>query len=86
VEDEMPVPADGTTFTVKLSLKKRGGGTEVEAFVNGQRFAKKILPHLQGRVGKIALGCRNLHCEFDNLDASGKLEARPQAMRIAEVE
>jgi len=86
VEDEMPVPADGTTFTVKLSLKKRGGGTEVEAFVNDQRFAKKILPSLQGRVGKIALGCRNLHCEFDNLHASGKLEARPQAMRIAEVE
>src|SRR5215472_12167957 len=86
VEDEMPVPTDGTTFTVKLSLKKRGGGTEVEAFVNDQRFAKKILPSLQGRVGKIALGCRNLHCEFDNLHASGKLEARPQATRIAEVE
>jgi serine/threonine protein kinase len=86
VEDEMPAPPDGTTFRVKLSLKKRGAGTEVEAFVNGQRFAKKMLPHLQGRVGKIALGCRNLHCEFDNLTASGKLESRPMSKKIAEVE
>ncbi len=86
IADEMPVPPDGKTFTVKLSLKKRGNGTEVDAFVNGQRFVRKQLLNLQGRVGKIALGCRNLHCEFDNLVASGKLESRPALKKIAEVE
>jgi len=86
VADEMPVPANGTNFTVKLTLKKRSAGTEVEAFVNGERFAKKLLLNFQGRVGKIALGCRNLHCEFDNLRASGKLESRPAPTKLAEVE
>jgi serine/threonine-protein kinase len=78
-EDERPVPPNGTTFTVKLSLKRRGAGTEVEALLNEQRFAKKLLPKLHSKVGKVALGCRNLHCEFDNLRASGKLESRPPA-------
>jgi serine/threonine protein kinase len=75
VQDEMQVPQDGTTFTVKLALKKRSNGTEVEAFLNGQRFARKLLKGLEGRIGKVALGCRNLHCEFDDLKVWGKIES-----------
>jgi len=86
VEDEMPVPPTGTTFTVKLALKKRKNGTEVDAFVNGQRFARKVLVGLENRIGKVALGCRNLHCEFDNLKARGKLEARPPASKLADAQ
>ncbi len=32
---------------------------------------------LNGRTGKVALGCRNLHCEFAKLRAWGKVENRP---------
>jgi serine/threonine-protein kinase len=83
VQDEILLPPDGTTFTVKLAIKKRGAGTEVEAFMNEQRFARKLLKGLEARAGKVALGCRNLHCEFDDLKVWGKLEALPAAAKLA---
>ena len=73
VEDEMPTPSDGTPFRIKLSLRRhKGGGTEVEAFVNGERFAHRILHGLSTRSGRIALGCRNSHCNFDQLTVEGR--------------
>ncbi|MBI3181370.1 MAG: serine/threonine protein kinase [Myxococcales bacterium] len=77
VEDEMPVPKG--RFRVKLSLKRGKSGVDVSAYANGQRFAHKVLVGLQGQVGKVAVGCRNLHCEFDNLSATGKPAPRPGA-------
>jgi serine/threonine-protein kinase len=64
-------------------MKKRKNGTEVDAFVNGQRFARKELIGLDGRVGKVALGCRNLHCDFDDLKVRGKFAPAPQS-KVAE--
>ncbi len=76
VEDEMQVPLG--RFRVKLRLQKsRAGAVDVEASVNGQRFAHKILPGLAGQVGKVAMGCRNLSCRFDDLKVTGKPVARP---------
>jgi serine/threonine protein kinase len=78
MEDAMPTPPEGEAFTLKLSLKRRKGGTEVEAFVNRTRIVKKFLPGLEGQIGKVALGCRNMQCEFDNLRVVGKPSQRPQ--------
>ena len=76
VEDEMQVPMG--RFKVKLRLQKtKAGAIDVEASVNGQRFAHKVLPGLAGQVGKVALGCRNLSCRFDDLKVNGKPAARP---------
>ena len=69
---------------MKLALKKRSNGTEVEAFLNGQRFARKLLKGLEGRIGKVALGCRNLHCEFDDLKVWGKIESSLNAGKVAQ--
>jgi serine/threonine-protein kinase len=77
VEDEMPVPPPGTPFKVRLTLKRRNNGVEVEAFVNRNRFARKFLVGLEGRTGKVALGCRNMHCEFEDLVVLGKKDERP---------
>jgi hypothetical protein len=77
VEDEMPVPPEGQLFKVKMTLKRRTNGTEVEAFANNQRFAKKLLVGLENQTGKIAVGCRNLRCDFDDLKATGKPMLRP---------
>jgi serine/threonine-protein kinase len=83
VEDEMPIPPDGTPFRVRLTLKRRKGGTEVEGFLNGERFARKILVGLEGRTGRVALGCRSLHCEFRNLWIRGKQITPPDALQLA---
>jgi hypothetical protein len=32
-------------------------------------------------VGKVALGCRNLVCRFDNLEVTGKPERKPDRFR-----
>jgi len=85
VQDEMPTPPDGTPFRMKLTLRRhKGGGTEVEAFVNGERFAHRILQRLTTRTGRIALGCRNLHCDFDRLTIEGKAVAAPASTRTFE--
>lgn len=75
--DEMPVPALGA-FRVRLTMKQRKSGVMVEAFVNNRRFAYKMLPGLEDRVGKVALGCRNLACTFDKLSVQGLLVERPR--------
>ncbi len=75
--DEMPVPAR-RPFRVRLQLKKRNGGVMVEAYVNNARFAHKMLKGFEGRVGKVAMGCRNLSCSFGNLKVQGILVERPK--------
>ncbi|HEX8818556.1 MAG TPA: serine/threonine-protein kinase [Archangium sp.] len=81
VRDEAPVPSGA--FRVKLQMKKRKNGVDVEAFLNGdsEPFARKYLEGFQGRVAKVALGCRNLICTFDDLTVRGipsKKQARPK--------
>lgn len=76
VEDEAPVPRQGP-FKVRLRLQRVKAGAEVTAYVNGTRFARKTLPGLEGQVGKIALGCRNLHCTFEDLQVAGTPVQRP---------
>jgi serine/threonine-protein kinase len=49
-----------------------------EAFVNNVRFAYKMLHGLEGRVGKVALGCRNLSCSFSHLTVQGIPGERPK--------
>ena len=75
--DEMPVPTHGP-FRVRLQLKRKKNGVMAEAFVNNRRFAYKMLPGLEGRVGKLALGCRNLECSFSGLSVKGILTERPK--------
>jgi serine/threonine-protein kinase len=78
VEDEMPLPVHGP-YLVRLQMQRvKNGGVRVEAFLNNERFARKLLPGLENRVGKVALGCRNLTCTFDDLKVRGTLESRPQ--------
>ncbi len=77
VEDEMPLPRTGP-YLVRLQLKRRKSGVDVEAFLNNQRFARKYLPGLQGRVAKVALGCRNQACSFDDLQIKGTQMPRPR--------
>ncbi len=78
LDDEIPPPPDGVPFTVRLTLKRQKGGTLAEAFVNNQRVGRKLLVGLMDTTGKLALGCRNLHCEFDALKITGKSVGRPK--------
>jgi eukaryotic-like serine/threonine-protein kinase len=82
VEDEAPVPARGP-FRVKLQMRKKKDGVEVEAFLNDQRFARKYLEGLQGRTGKVAMGCRNLICSFEALTVRGLPMKKPQRQKMA---
>ncbi len=79
VEDETPTPPDGKPFKVRLRLRKHPTSDAVEAtgYLNGRRFARKVLPGLNGQVGKIALGCRNYECQFTRLTVRGQEEERP---------
>ncbi|WP_338866473.1 serine/threonine-protein kinase [Myxococcus stipitatus] len=78
VEDEMPLPTTGP-YLVRLKLSPmKGGAVLAEGFLGRQRFARKLLPGLAHRVGKVAVGCRNLACTFDDLKVRGQLEARPK--------
>jgi eukaryotic-like serine/threonine-protein kinase len=80
VQDETPVPQG--SFRVKLQLKRKKDGVEVAAYLNGEGepFAHKYLEGLQGRSAKVALGCRNLVCTFDDLVVRG-LQARKESDR-----
>ncbi|MCI0571029.1 MAG: serine/threonine protein kinase, partial [Myxococcaceae bacterium] len=86
LEDEYPVPKG--PFRVRLTLRKVKGGTEVIGRVNGVRFASKLLPGLEARTAKLALGCRNLDCTFEGLEVQGrempKPARRPRASGAAE--
>ena len=78
VEDEAQLPSG--RFRLRLELARaKGDAVDVTAYVNGQRFARKVLRGLGGQVGKVALGCRNLECRFDDLAVSGKAAPRPAA-------
>ncbi|RKG87947.1 serine/threonine-protein kinase [Corallococcus terminator] len=76
VGDEMPLPRQGP-FLVRLQLRKQKNGVRADAFLNNKLFATKMLPGFEGRVGKLALGCRNMKCTYDDLKVSGTLQARP---------
>ncbi|HYX89941.1 MAG TPA: serine/threonine-protein kinase [Myxococcaceae bacterium] len=82
VEDETPTPADGATFHLRLQLQRAHDAVAVTAYLNGHPFARKVLPGLQGKVGKVALGCRNYECAFSNLVVKGKPAPRPM-QRVA---
>jgi hypothetical protein len=71
VQDETPVPPG--PFRVKLQLKKKKNGVDVHAYLNGssEPFAHKFLEGFQGRAAKVAVGCRNLACTFDDLVVRG---------------
>jgi serine/threonine protein kinase len=77
VEDEMPTPPDGSTFRLRLQLRRAKDAVAVTAYLNGHAFARKMLPGLQGKVGKVAVGCRNYECAFANLVVRGKPAQRP---------
>ncbi|MFY0567781.1 serine/threonine-protein kinase [Archangium lansingense] len=86
VQDETPVPQ--TPFRVKLQLKKRKNGVDVSAYLNGssEPFAHKFLPGLQGRSAKVAMGCRNLVCTFDELVVRGVQTKKSVHNKVAETE
>jgi serine/threonine protein kinase len=76
LEDAVGVPR--SPFRLRLRLHRlKNGDVNAEAYVNELRFARKVLPGLAGQVGKIALGCRNLHCRFGHLEVSGHPVPRP---------
>jgi serine/threonine-protein kinase len=72
LSDVVPVPLD-RFFKLALQLKPVEGGVEAEALVDDQVFATNMLPGLAAQPGKVALGCRNLSCTFQALEASGAL-------------
>ncbi|NTX54376.1 serine/threonine-protein kinase [Myxococcus sp. CA039A] len=83
VEDEMPLPSTGPYF-VRLKLSPKAEGVVLaEGFLGKQRFARKLLPGLKNRVGKVAVGCRNLACTFDDLSVKGQLKERPPRQAVA---
>jgi hypothetical protein len=81
VADETFVPV-GRPFEVRLTLRRRKDVTLVEAFLDGKSFARKSLEGLGGEVGKVALGCRNLHCAFDGLEVRGEALTAKQRARV----
>ncbi|MFY1824536.1 protein kinase domain-containing protein [Myxococcus fulvus] len=76
VEDEMPLPDRGP-YLVRLKLSRVKGGVLAEGYLGRQRFARKLLPGLENRVAKVAVGCRNLACTFDDLKVKGQLREQP---------
>jgi len=77
VEDAVKVPKG--PFRVRLTLhKQKNGDVNVEGYVNKTRFVRTVLHGLAGQVGKVALGCRNLVCRFDNLEVTGRPEKKPK--------
>jgi serine/threonine-protein kinase len=86
VQDETPVPQG--SFRVKLQLKKKKNGVDVHAYLNGssESFAHKFLEGFQGRAAKVAVGCRNLVCTFDDLVVRGFQTKKPAHNKVAETQ
>jgi eukaryotic-like serine/threonine-protein kinase len=86
VQDETPVPPG--PFRVKLQLKKKKNGVDVHAFLNGssEPFAHKFLEGFQGRAAKVAVGCRNLACSFDDLVVRGLQTKKSAHNKVAETQ
>lgn len=73
-----PVHVPNGKFRLRLKLTgMKSGDVTAEAFVNSTRITRQVLPGLAGQVGKVALGCRNHLCRFDNLTVSGQVGTRP---------
>ncbi|MFT3707376.1 MAG: serine/threonine-protein kinase [Archangium sp.] len=75
-EDPVKVPKEKFRMRLKLTAIK-GGDVTAEVYMNNTRVTKQVLPGLAGQVGKVALGCRNHLCRFDNLTVSGTPGVRP---------
>jgi serine/threonine-protein kinase len=75
-EDPVKVPKEKFRLRLRLTAIK-GGDVVAEAYMNSTRITKQVLPGLAGQVGKVALGCRNHLCRFDNLTVSGTPGVRP---------
>jgi eukaryotic-like serine/threonine-protein kinase len=87
VQDETPVPSG--PFRVKLQLKKKKNGVDVTAYLNGssEPFASKFLEGFQGRSAKVAVGCRNLVCTFDDVVVRGiQTKKSAHTSRVAETQ
>ncbi len=74
--DPVPVPPGKFRMRLKLTALKNGD-VNAEAFMNSTRVTRQVLPGLAGQVGKVALGCRNHVCKFDNLTVDGEVGQRP---------
>lgn len=73
-----PVPVPKGKFRVKLRLSAlKNGDITAEVFMNKRRVTRQVLPGLGGRAAKVALGCRNHACKFDNLYVDGQPGERP---------
>ncbi|MDP2273709.1 MAG: serine/threonine-protein kinase [Archangium sp.] len=75
--DPVRVPTGKFRLRLKLTAMKNGD-VNAEAFMNGTRVTRRVLPGLAGQVGKVALGCRNHVCRFDNLTVDGLVGQRPE--------
>jgi serine/threonine-protein kinase len=74
-----PVRVPNGRFRLRLRLTPlKGGDVTAEAWMNSSRITKQVLPGLGGLVGKVALGCRNHLCRFDNLTINGTPGERPE--------
>ncbi len=74
--DPVRVPTGKFRLRLKLTALKNGD-VNAEAFMNSTRVTRQVLPGLAGQVGKVALGCRNHVCRFDNLTVDGQVGQRP---------
>lgn len=73
-----PVRVPQGKFRVKLRLSAlKNGDITAEVFMNTRRVTRQVLPGLGGRAAKVALGCRNHVCKFDNLYVDGQPGERP---------
>jgi hypothetical protein len=72
----------GKAVVLRLELEKTASGVELSAYANEVRFAHKFLVGLDGQIGKVAFGCRNLHCAFNDVKVAGAEvdEARVKAL------
>ncbi len=75
-EDPVKVPEGPFRMRLRLTALKNGD-VNAEGFLNGTRFSRQVLPGLAGQVGKVAVGCRNLQCRFDDLQVKGQSAPRP---------
>ena len=74
VNDSLADPAIihlGAPTRLRLELENTPDGVEVSAYADDVRFAHKYLVGLEDQIGKVAFGCRNLHCAFDEVKISG---------------
>ncbi|MGA9520904.1 MAG: serine/threonine-protein kinase [Myxococcaceae bacterium] len=78
VEDETPAPPDGQTFRLGVRLNRVKAGIEAQGLLNGRPFARKVLPGLEGQLGKVTVGCRNYECVFDDIEIEGKEAEAPE--------